>query len=172
MTITQSERLILTKVSLSDAAFIRQLLNSHGWLKYIGDKGVRSTNDARAYIRERLIASYHDNGFGLYKMVLREEQKPIGLCGLVQRPYLKYPDIGFAILPEFEGRGYTFEACRAVLKHAQIQWEMKQMLAITTIANKKSQHLLEKLHLKLAGRVKAEKSVDCFLLFCTGNAGE
>ena len=100
-------RLYIQEVTLDDHAFILELVNSPTWLKFIGDKNVTTKETALNYIQHSLIESYQKNGFGLYKMVLTAQNIPIGICGFVQRDYLEHPDIGFAILPQFEGIGYT-----------------------------------------------------------------
>ena len=97
--ITQSERLWLEKPSLEDAPFILNLLNSPGWLKYIGDRGVKSIEDAEAYLTNGPMKDFETYGFSLFKVMLKSTAEPIGLCGLLKRSFLDDPDIGFAFLP-------------------------------------------------------------------------
>src|ERR1700760_1980477 len=106
----ETNRLVLRQLTLSDAAFILRLLNEPSFLKYIGDKHVRSQTDAELYIASGPCESYARNGFGLLCVELRATAKPIGMCGLLQRETLPGPDIGFAFLPEFWGQGYAYEA--------------------------------------------------------------
>ena len=94
MKILETERLVIAEATMSDSQFIFDLLTSPNWLKYIGDRGIRSIEDASEYIENSLIKSYRDNGFGLYKVVLKQNQIPIGLCGLLKRPVFDHPDIG------------------------------------------------------------------------------
>ena len=141
----ETNRLSLKKVALSDAEFIYTILNSPTFINYIGDRNVTDLDAARAYIQKAFIASYETNGFGMYKMVLKENQVPIGLCGIVNRPRLELPDIGYAILPEYEGKGYTSEAAAATLSFAQNELGLEKILAITSNENIGSQKLLEKI---------------------------
>ena len=99
-----TERLTLREVTHDDAAFILELLNTPKFIKYIGDRGARSIDDALRYIDERYLASYRDNGYGLYGVVENASGKLIGACGFVRRDALPGPDIGFSFLPEFEGQ--------------------------------------------------------------------
>ena len=119
MRILATERLWVEEANADDVKFIYALLNSPNWLRFIGDRGIRSLDDALEYIESAMIKSYRENGFGLYKLVLKADQKPIGLCGLLKRPVFDHPDIGFAVLPEYEGKGLVFEAAKAILEHAQ-----------------------------------------------------
>lgn len=147
MSIIQTERLNIRELdSAADAEFIFALLNMPKFLQFIGDRGVRSTDEAAMFIDERYRQSYRDHGFGLYAVELKgDEQKQIGLCGFVKRDHLEFPDIGFAFLPEFERKGYGFESATAVLDHGREKLGFRRVLAITSLDNDASGRLLEKL---------------------------
>ncbi len=163
--ILETPRLILATVSTKDSAFFLTLLNSPNWILFIGDRGVRSQNEAESYIRESLIKSYDSNGYGLYKVTLRENGTPIGICGFVKRDYLEHADIGFATLPEFEGNGYTFEAAKAMMHYGFMELEFSTILAITSTVNTRSRHLLAKIGLLEIGTIKPAGSNKVLLLF-------
>lgn len=143
--IAETERLIIRELRDSDADFIYRLLNSPSFLKYIGDRGVRSVDDAREFIETRYRKSYEDNGFGLYAVETRLDGLPVGICGLVNRQELEKPDLGFAFLPECEGKGFGFESASAVLHHAKNQFDIEEVWAIATPDNFASHNLLAKL---------------------------
>ena len=145
--ITQTARLRLEALSLKDAPFILNLLNSPGWLKYIGDRGVKSLADAEAYLTDGPMKDLETYGFSLFKVVLKSTEEPIGLCGLLKRDFLDHPDIGFAFLGEYGGKGYAQEASHAVLEWARETQGITKVLAITLPENERSIHLLEKLGL-------------------------
>lgn len=166
MKILATERLWVEEANADDVEFIYALLNSPNWLRFIGDRGIRSLDDAWEYIESAMIKSYRENGFGLYKLVLKADQKPIGLCGLLKRPVFDHPDIGFAVLPEYEGKGLVFEAAKAVLEHAQTILKIDHILAITTNLNRRSQNLLSRIGLKMEGWVDYAVQGD-FLLYST-----
>ena len=128
-----------------DAEFVFRLLNTPKFIKYIGDRGVRSADEAAEFIENRYRQSYRDNGFGLYTVELKPDGTQIGICGFVKRDYLEYPDIGFAFLPEFEGNGYGTEAAAATLKFGREKLGLTRILAITSQDNDASVRLLEKL---------------------------
>ena len=148
--ILRTERLILREMDpVIDAGFIFELLNTPKFLKYIGDRGVRSVADAAEFIETRYRQMYRDNGYGLYTVELNPNTDPgprqIGVCGFVKRDTLPNADIGFAFLPEFEGRGYGFESASAVLAYGRDKLDLKRVLAITSQDNDDSGRLLEKL---------------------------
>ena len=147
MLILETHRLQLAEADLNDAEFIFKLLNSPNWIQYIGDRGIKTLDDAKKYIQNSLIKSYTENDFGLYVMKRKDMHETIGLCGLIKRDELEHPDIGFAILPEFENKGYTCEAAAAILKHADEKLKLKTILAITSKENVKSIKVLEKIGL-------------------------
>lgn len=166
----QTPRLVIEPVRLEDQEFIFKLLNSPNWLRYIGDRGIRTIEDAVYYIEDSLIKSYHENGYGLYKTSLKDENRPIGLCGYLQREYLPSVDIGFAVLPEFEGKGYTYEAARAVLAYGRAQLGFSTVLGITSPDNRASQHLLKKLGLQLIDQREATAHQKELLVFSDSQA--
>jgi RimJ/RimL family protein N-acetyltransferase len=143
--IANTERLIIREIEESDSAFMNALLNSPGFIKYIGDRGVRTDDDARVFIRERYQKSYLDNGYGLYVVALKEDKTQVGICGFVRRDTLPGPDLGFAFLPEFEGKGFGTESSKAVLTFGREKLGFERVLAITTLDNSASIKLLENL---------------------------
>ena len=141
----ETERLEISLLTKEDAPFILELLNSPGWLTYIGDRGVKDLKDAEQYLLNGPMKSYQDHGFGLYLLSINKNRTPIGLCGLLKRDNLDDPDIGYALLPGFSGYGYAFEAAKAIRDYAFKQLEYPKLLAFTTKNNDRSVKLLDKL---------------------------
>ncbi|MCG3206439.1 MAG: hypothetical protein FOGNACKC_00037 [Anaerolineae bacterium] len=148
MKVLETERLNLRWMSADDAAFMRGLLNEPSWLRFIGDRGVRTLDDARNYILTGPVASYARLGFGLYVVELKESGDPIGICGLVKRDFLDDVDIGFAFLPQYWRQGYAYEAASAVMGYGTETLGLKRIVAITAADNHSSARLLEKLGLR------------------------
>ena len=148
MTIIQTERLTLQKATFDDAEFIFQLLNDPSFIDNIVDKGIRTLDDAKNYIQQSLIDSYNTNGFGLYITRLKSDNTPIGLCGLLKREELEWPDVGYALLPEFVGYGYATEAAKASMDYGFKALGMNKIVAITSFKNESSMKVLEKVGLK------------------------
>ena len=145
MTVLETERLSLRKLSVDDDEFILTLVNEPAFLRYIGDKKVRNFEDAREYILNGPVASYERYGFGLLLVELRESHTPIGMCGLLKREELPDPDIGFALLSDFWGKGFAFEAAEAVLLDARQKLNFERIVAITSLDNDASIGLLQRL---------------------------
>jgi RimJ/RimL family protein N-acetyltransferase len=145
MTTLETDRLILRRLTLDDAEFILRLVNDPSWLRYIGDRGVRTLEDARAYLRKGPIQMYEIFGFGLYAAQRKLDGTVMGLCGLIKRSFLKDFDLGFALLPQYRGQGYAREAASAVLNHAREECDLLRVLAITALDNEPSIKLLENL---------------------------
>lgn len=145
MTVLETERLILRLFDPDDAPFILTLLNEPSFLRYIGDKKVRTLDDARQYILNGPRASYERHGFGLYQVELKDSHTPAGMCGLLKRDELPDPDIGFAFLPDYWNKGFASEAANAVLNDARERLKLARILAIVNPDNDASIKLLEKL---------------------------
>ncbi len=158
--ILQTERLTLRLLTLNDTPFIIELLNTEGWLKYIGDRNIKTAEQAKQYLLNGPLKSYADNGFGLYMVTLKKSNTPVGMCGLIKRDYLPAPDIGYAFLPGFTGKGYAYEIAKAVLQFAFNDLKKDKLLAITLPENKSSVSLLLKLGMQFEERFVDEKSKD------------
>jgi [ribosomal protein S5]-alanine N-acetyltransferase len=141
----ETERLRLDDFVLDDAGFILELLNEPDFIKNIADKGVRDIAGAEAYLRDGPLAMYAKHGHGLYKVSLKQSGEAIGMCGLIRRDTLDYPDLGYAFLQRHGGRGYASESGAAVLERARLQLSMQRIVAITAPDNAASIHVLQKL---------------------------
>ncbi|WHZ05630.1 GNAT family N-acetyltransferase [Neobacillus sp. YX16] len=153
MKVLETDRLILRWLRTDDAAFILELLNEPSWIRYIGDKGVRTLEDAKNYILSGPMNMYSQLGFGLYLVEQKQGKKPIGICGLLKRDTLENPDIGFAFLSRYQAQGFGFESASAALKYGHEQLLLKRILAITSLDNQGSSKLLEKIGMKFEGTI-------------------
>ena len=153
MKVLETERTIIRWMTPEDAPFILKLVNDPDWLRYIGDRGVRTLDDAHSYLEKGPIDMYRRLGFGTYVVVLKETGAPMGSCGLVKRDGLEDVDIGFAFLPAYRTKGFAYEASSAVLEYARAQLGLKRLVAIATPGNASSTRLLERLGLRLEGKV-------------------
>jgi RimJ/RimL family protein N-acetyltransferase len=163
--VLETDRLILRRLSVEDSPFILELLNDPLWLRFIGDKGVRTIDGARDYILKGPVEMYERLGFGLYLTQLKDAGTPLGLCGLIKRDSLEDVDIGFAFLPEFRGRGYAFEAASAVMNYGKTVLGLERIVAIASPDNIVSARLLEKLGLQFEKLIKLTEDGDEVSLF-------
>ena len=143
--IINTARLALRELTLADAAFMLKLLNEPAFVRFVGDRGVRTLAQARDYLLQGPINSYRINGFGLYLVELKHVPTPLGICGLIQRDFLPDVDIGYALLPEFTAQGYAIEAATAVMAYAKASAGLKRVVAIVAPDNQRSLSLLGKL---------------------------
>lgn len=163
--VMETDRLVLRRLSAADAEFIRELVNEPSWLRFIGDRGVRTVEDAREYIARGPAASYERFGFGLYLTESKEGGVPAGICGLVKRESLEDVDLGFAFLPRFWGRGYAYESAAAVLEYARSALGLKRLVAVTAPDNHASIRLLEKLGFRFERMVRLSADDEEIKLF-------
>ena len=154
MTVIETDRLVLRRLSTDDAEFINELLNQPSFLRYIGDKEVRSNADAVRYIQTGPLASYERFGFGLYLVELKESGASIGICGLLKRDSLPDVDVGFAFLPSYWSQGYAFESASAVMTYGREVLGLRRIVAITSPDNDPSIRLLERIGLRFEGLIK------------------
>jgi RimJ/RimL family protein N-acetyltransferase len=168
--VIRSERLELREFDLGDDEFVLRLLNDPAFLRFIGDKGVRTLADARAYITKGPMQSYRRHGYGLYLVSLRSDGTPIGMCGLVKREGLVDADVGFAFLPQFHSRGYASESAAAVLDYGRRRLELTRIVAIAAPDNQASIAVLERIGLKYECLVRLPDDTRDVKLFGPGAA--
>ena len=143
MKVLETERLVLRWFAASDAGFILELLNEPGWKRFIGDRHIDTLDAAGAYLSSGPLASYTENGFGLYAVQQKANNELVGMCGLIKRQGLDDVDIGFALLARYEGQGFAVEAAAATLAFARATLALTRIVAITTVDNDRSARVLE-----------------------------
>jgi RimJ/RimL family protein N-acetyltransferase len=142
MRILQTPRLTLRWFGPRDARFVLKLLNDPAWLRNIGQRHVHDAAAAKQWIESRLVANYGRQGFGFWAMERREDQRTIGMCGLIQRDTLPHPDIGYALLPRYRGHGYAREAAQACLAYAREVLGLDEVWGVTSPSNEASAQVL------------------------------
>jgi len=160
-----TERLVLRQPELSDAAFLLQLLNDPGFLRFIGDRQVRTLAEAETYLQQRILASFRQHGFGLWLAEQRSDGAAVGLCGLVVRDYLPCPDLGYALLTTSCGKGYGTELATAVLQYCFEHTALTGLCAIVTADNQPSKRLLVNIGMTASGQVQDPTTAEWLDLF-------
>jgi ribosomal-protein-alanine N-acetyltransferase len=167
MKILQTERLVLQQLSTDDSEFLLELLNDPFFIQNIGDRGVRTVEDAHFYVQNGPAVSYTINGFGLNLVVLKETGESIGICGLIKRDTLDDVDIGYAFLPRYWSKGYAVESALAVKKFARNVIGLNRLVAIVDPANARSIHLLEKIGFVYEKMIRlSENDIELKLFSC------
>jgi len=141
-------RLCLRRLTIDDAPLMLAIWNDPEFVRYVGDRGIRTLDQAQTALRDGVLRLYADHGFGPYTMVLPNPDRAIGICGLFQRDSLDDPDIGFAVLPDYRNRGYVFEAARSVVAYAREELKLQRLTAIVSPENAASVALIRKLGLE------------------------
>ena len=166
--ITNTERLSIRKFREGDESFIFELLNSPGWLKFIGDRNIKNLDDAKGYIINGPLLSYNKFGYGPYLVALNDSGIPIGMCSLIKRDELEDVDLGFAFLDQHSGKAYAYEASLKMIEYAREELHLRKLAAITNTSNTRSIRLLEKLGFNLSGKIKMSGEEEELLHFqCT-----
>jgi len=174
MIVLETDQLVLRHLAQNDAPFVVELLNDPDWLRFIGDRGVRTLEQAADYIEAGPVRMYAAYGFGLYLVERKADGAPTGLCGLVKRDFLDAVDLGFAFLPQYRGAGYACEAATGVLRYAAGPLGLTRVVAITAHDNERSARLLEKLGFRFEQTVPypgEDEAVRLFAITLVGTSG-
>jgi RimJ/RimL family protein N-acetyltransferase len=158
-------RLRLIPFALDHSRFIVRLLNDAGFLRHVGDRKVRTEEQARAYLEAGPIGSFAKHGFGGLLVTRRADGEPLGMCGLFQRDVLEHPDLGYALLGGHAGLGYAREAAAAVVADARDRLRLPKLLAITTPDHARSIRILDALGFAFERKVRLpndEAELNCY----------
>ena len=161
----ETARLQLRRFTTGDAAFALRLLNEPSFLQNIGDRGVRTLEQAVRYLEDGPLASYGKHGHGLEAVILTETGEPIGMCGVLKRDAFADRDLGYAFLPEFWSNGYAREAVAATLTDARARLKLEAMAAFVSPGNAPSIRLLEKFGFVETGRAQLTPGAPEALVF-------
>ena len=161
----ETERLLLRRVTLGDADLMLAVWNDPAFVANVGDRGVRTIEEAESEMQAGALKSFEEFGFGPFAMVRKSDGERIGICGLFKRPNLDDPDIGFAALPDYCGRGYTAEAAQAVVDHARDDLGLETLTAIVSSGNAPSIGLIEKLGLSFVGMIRMPEDDEDICLY-------
>lgn len=161
----ETARTLLRRFTEDDAAFVLELVNDEAFLRHIGDRGVRTLDDARAYIRGGPLASYRTYGYGPFLVELRETGQAIGLCGYYRRDALEHPDLGFAFLRPYRGQGLGYECAAWALGHGFEVLDFERVVAMVSPGNHVSQGLLRKLGFVFERQMRMSADADEVALF-------
>jgi RimJ/RimL family protein N-acetyltransferase len=165
--ILETERLLIRQLTIDDANFIFELLNDPTFIQHIGDRNIRSVEDAQTYVLNGPVTSYAKNGFGLSLVILKATGEFIGMCGLIKRDELEDVDIGYAYLPRYWHKGYAVEAALAMKSYAKETVHLNRLVAIVNPTNTSSIRVLEKLGMKFESTFKRPESmIDLKLFSC------
>lgn len=161
----KTERTIISRIELSDAPFFARLLNTAEWRRFIGIRKIETRADAEQYLRDGFLKSYEEHGFGYYMIREVEDRAPIGIAGFLKKPALENPDFGFALLPEYAGRGLAFESSRAVLDFGITTFDFEMLDAVTVTDNHRSIRLLEQLSFQFKRTIESLDESGSLLLY-------
>ncbi|NNE29582.1 MAG: GNAT family N-acetyltransferase [Saprospiraceae bacterium] len=164
----KTERLGIRKFFMEDAPFLFDLVNSPGWLEHIGDRDIKTLQAAKEYLQSRYLEGYQEEGFGFYVLELLSDRVKVGTSGFIKRDFLEEIDVGFALLPEHEGKGYAFEATSAIIDFGKTEFGIDRTVAITSPENARSIRLLKKLGYRFERQVAWPETLEPLMLFGRG----
>jgi len=161
----ETKRLFIKPTVEEDASLVYELMNTPKFIKYVGDRNINSLQDAAQYIRDKMLPSLKKNGYSSYTLIRKSDNAKLGTCGLYDREGLEGIDIGFGLLPDYEGQGFAFESANRLKEAAFEEFGIKTLNAITSKKNISSQKLIEKLGLVLAGTTTLPNETEEILLY-------
>ena len=160
-----TSRLIIDRITSDDAPFVLAMLNDDDFIHYVADHGVRTIEQAQAYISDRIAASYEEHGFGMAAVRLKDSCETIGMCGLVKRDTLSDIDLGYGFLPTGRGQGYACEAATAVREWGKKELALSRLAAIIHPQNTASRNLAVKIGMSFDSMIRLTPEDDDVCLY-------
>ncbi|RUO80196.1 RimJ/RimL family protein N-acetyltransferase [Idiomarina tyrosinivorans] len=160
MTLFETQRVTVRQLSLNDAEWLLALFNSQGFIRYIGDREIRTVAQAKRYIQQGPLKSYQETGLGLYAVEAQTTATPVGVVSLLKRDYLEHIDVGYAMLPEHQGQGYALAATAGLIDYARWRFALSQIDAISQADNQASIMLLQRLQFRYQETIQLPGSDD------------
>ena len=157
MRLFQTERTTVRQMTLADAPFILELVNSPTWIRFIGDRNIRDLDAAQRYLKEGFLAYYATPGYSYY-LVETKDEEPIGICGFLNKAYLDHEDLGFAFNERYQGQGFGYEVGRPIMEYGIDRFGFRVLDAVTNDDNAASIGLLSKLGFRSAGTIEVPGS--------------
>lgn len=161
----ETSRLILKPTDTKDAAFVLELYNTPDWIKYIGDRNIKTIEAAATYIQEKMNPQLERLGYSNYTVIRKSDNTKIGSCGLYDRVGLEGVDLGFAFLPKYYKQGYANESASKVKELAFEKFELSILEAITVHYNTSSINLLKKLNFQFVKNMYLPNDPEKVMLF-------
>ncbi|MFC5045007.1 GNAT family N-acetyltransferase [Aquimarina hainanensis] len=161
----ETERLIVRPTSVEDCSFVLALFNTPKSIKYIGDRNIKTIEEAEVYIKKRMRSQLERLGYSNYTVIRKSDGAKIGCCGLYDREGVEGIDIGFSLLPEYEGKGYAYESVSKLKEIAENRFALTKIRAITKKDNVGSQKLLKKIGLEQIGVLTLPNETEELYLF-------
>jgi ribosomal-protein-alanine N-acetyltransferase len=150
----ETERLTMRRITPHDADLMLAVWNDPAFVRYVGDRGIRTIEQAAKAIEEGAMRLFSEHGFGPYRMALKTDDTAVGICGIFAREGMDEPDLGFSVLPEFCKRGFAYESAVAVIRHARVDLKLPRLTAIVSPENAASVGLIEKLGLQFERMIR------------------
>lgn len=154
--ILETERMKVRETTQQDVDEFYRIYSNPSITQYMEDlfpDREREVEYIKAYIKQ----IYEFYGFGLWTVIHKESGKVIGRAGLNVRVGYEIPELGFVIDAEYQGQGYAFEVCCAILEYAGDELEFPAVQAFVDENNQISIHLLEKLGFAFESEVDLDR---------------
>lgn len=146
-----TERLLLRKYTLADAAEMRRLINT----REVALNTLRIPFPYPEGEAERWIASHQDRkeeNDHVFAITLRDSEQIVGTVGLHVKPDHDMAEIGYWIGVPFWGRGYATEAAAAVVHYGFETLSLNRIYAEHFSRNPASGRVLQKIGMQHEGR--------------------
>lgn len=142
--IAETKRLIIRESKVSDVDDFYRIYAKPGMTDYT-EALFPDPEDEKKYMADYIREIYGFYGYGIWTVISRETGEIIGRAGVTMREGYDYPEIGYVIDKDCQGRGLAYEACKAIIEYTKTHIETDRILALSQRDNVAGNGLLLKL---------------------------
>ncbi len=150
--ICETERCIVREITEEDVDRLYEIYSEPGYVRYT-DALYDDPEKERAYTREYINTQYRFFEFGIWVVEEKASGKVIGRAGITTREGFEELELGYGFSEEYQGKGYAYEVCSAILDYARNSLLAESINSFTMKENIPSIRLLEKLGFIPAGEI-------------------
>lgn len=151
--ILETERCLIRETTVEDVEAFYDIYKEPSITEYMEDL-FQDIEEERQYVRDYIEKVYGFYGFGVWTVIDKESGAIIGRAGLSYREGFDDAELGFVIGVPWQGKGYAYEVCSAIMEYGRVELELPVIQAFVEIENDKSVRLCEKLGMQNAGEVE------------------
>ena len=142
----ESKRLGIRQLELSDVDNLFEILSDPETMQFYPKP--YSKDETEGWIRKS-IQSYINNGFGLWALILKNNDQFIGQCGITMQniDHKVVPEIGYHVNKKYWNQGFATEAALSCLQYGFFELRLEEIFIHTSHRNTPSQRIAEKIRM-------------------------
>lgn len=152
-----TDRLILRKFVEQDKQKYIDIMKNKNITMYLGDRKPKSEKDIEN-ILIKFKNHWEEKHYGVWAITIKDTGELIGQCGYLYVEQEDSPELLYMIDEKYWGKGYGYEAAKAVLSYGKENYRWEKILAMAYAENIPSNKIIQKLKFENIGTINMYNS--------------